>query len=775
MTGLEKLVEFAKKNGGSVVANGNSVSIVFPKDKEITAHIEETQREVPYPNIPATEIHREFDEMTAGLEKKGYEPSTLQYINSIEELNDYITSINGTNLHVSVEDSEGNTLTMDETFESLGIDMMERFNKKLETVLAGVYKEEDEDGEVVYYPTIVEEVASLVILREEAFVFEDAEDVIAVAFPSKWVAEFKELVRAELADKERYPSITAKDRKRFVERIATVLDGTATADELREFFQETTKHLDPESSALLLQNLASSIKMFQQAVVTVSLLTVPEPEFAELLLQNEKEQAEADYDTFEDFLKSQLMFACKLVARLYMQFVRMIDYDSFETIKGELDAPENPFGANIVKLAIDQLEEIVENAPVYKPLWGEVKAELNKQVDKATMQKVLESDPEYQAKFLEKHEESFNFIGDAIDNSRCDLELLRVPPVGTLFDNLDVDFSELARESIDELLASVDEFEQQLPVYSESELDELVAGAKKLRYAVASMGLPRNLAVTYVSLDSSLNALLAWCEMLVELVDKRLDQLDGADIATSSAQGELIEFYLSEVKEYAERLAMMQKSMKLFSAVSPLEMLNGLLGDTKGTHLYKTQRVAIAHVTVQMFTAVQYLLDALGKPSLNEPTKDEVYAKLGADPSILSPREYEELVSTIEENEKKNKENAHQLGQELGERLRDQVIAKEYVEGVSNNEIRANHSIQSEGALYSILRSQGIPLRNEKSSRVAKRVAHVEGDQQVLSDLIDDYEAGVMTLKEIYEKYDLYKNGLYYLLDRYNITRRTAK
>ncbi len=74
----------------------------------------------------------------------------------------------------------------------------------------------------------------------------------------------------------------------------------------------------------------------------------------------------------------------------------------------------------------------------------------------------------------------------------------------------------------------------------------------------------------------------------------------------------------------------------------------------------------------------------------------------------------------------------------------------------------------SAGRLYSLLDHLGIP---RKSTKVDNRVQHIKDNPKVKEQLFADYLAGAST-ELLYKKYDLYKNGLYYLLDINGIPRR---
>lgn len=102
--------------------------------------------------------------------------------------------------------------------------------------------------------------------------------------------------------------------------------------------------------------------------------------------------------------------------------------------------------------------------------------------------------------------------------------------------------------------------------------------------------------------------------------------------------------------------------------------------------------------------------------------------------------------------------------------LDERAVVSDYMRGISQKELVKKYAI-SVGSLYTILGRNGVQTSN---SKVAKRVAHIENDEQKLKEVIMDYSAHV-PLYVIYEKHGLYKNGLFYLLDKYQVPRRGSR
>lgn len=139
----------------------------------------------------------------------------------------------------------------------------------------------------------------------------------------------------------------------------------------------------------------------------------------------------------------------------------------------------------------------------------------------------------------------------------------------------------------------------------------------------------------------------------------------------------------------------------------------------------------------------------------------------------------------VEEDEEDEEEETTDLAKELKDLIRgtaldkdnslnnsvdEEALITDYKNGVSQRELTKCYNI-STGKFYSILRRHGIAV---DSSKVAKKVAHVEENPEVLEQVLRDYIEG-KTLAYIYSNYNLYKNGLFYLLDKYQIPRRNKR
>lgn len=102
--------------------------------------------------------------------------------------------------------------------------------------------------------------------------------------------------------------------------------------------------------------------------------------------------------------------------------------------------------------------------------------------------------------------------------------------------------------------------------------------------------------------------------------------------------------------------------------------------------------------------------------------------------------------------------------------IKEQQIVTLYEEGAPFKEISKTVKV-STGMIYSVINSYKVEKRNKKS-RVSERVSHVLDDTEKTKQLIKDYQ--FMNVEDIYKKYNIHKNGLYYILDLYNVERKTG-
>lgn len=102
----------------------------------------------------------------------------------------------------------------------------------------------------------------------------------------------------------------------------------------------------------------------------------------------------------------------------------------------------------------------------------------------------------------------------------------------------------------------------------------------------------------------------------------------------------------------------------------------------------------------------------------------------------------------------------------------DTTIADMYISGKGISDIVAEVK-KSTGYIYTVLNNRGVPKRTTKMTKgsVAYKIRNILEDPQTVSDILEDYLANV-PLAVIYSRYNIHKNGLYYILDLNGVERR---
>lgn len=100
---------------------------------------------------------------------------------------------------------------------------------------------------------------------------------------------------------------------------------------------------------------------------------------------------------------------------------------------------------------------------------------------------------------------------------------------------------------------------------------------------------------------------------------------------------------------------------------------------------------------------------------------------------------------------------------------KEKAICEAYYDGWKMIDIMKEFKVSS-GTVQSVINNYG-RLNRRKNLRVEERVKHVINNPERVKELIEDYQ--FMKLKDIYEKYNIHKNGLYYILDKYSIPRKS--
>lgn len=108
-----------------------------------------------------------------------------------------------------------------------------------------------------------------------------------------------------------------------------------------------------------------------------------------------------------------------------------------------------------------------------------------------------------------------------------------------------------------------------------------------------------------------------------------------------------------------------------------------------------------------------------------------------------------------------------------GEGYNVEAIVLDYQNDVPVDVIFNKYSISS-GQLTSHLSALGVERRKTKRREgLHKKLAKYT--PQDIQSIIKDYTECVMYIEDIFKKYDIHKNGLYYLLDTHGIERRGRK
>lgn len=257
-------------------------------------------------------------------------------------------------------------------------------------------------------------------------------------------------------------------------------------------------------------------------------------------------------------------------------------------------------------------------------------------------------------------------------------------------------------------------------------------------------------------------------------------------------------FFVNAIRETSSDLARLYTSCLLIEAQNYGEDVGYELDDLQDylTHNVRTLLLVIGQSTIATLvktgvTEDSYLTDAIFSRAVKEASKahDEFEEK---NPDInqyvadvIEEKEDEDedtsralakaIATAIMEDDDTDEEQEQELLDGL-EEAREKAIVKAYKENETLDAIKTCYNLDSNGALYSILRKHHVEPRDKKQATrgVAKRVAHITSDPDKMSAVLKAYRDGV-TLTEIYKKFELHKNGLYYLLDLNNVPRRMKR
>lgn len=122
----------------------------------------------------------------------------------------------------------------------------------------------------------------------------------------------------------------------------------------------------------------------------------------------------------------------------------------------------------------------------------------------------------------------------------------------------------------------------------------------------------------------------------------------------------------------------------------------------------------------------------------------------------------------LSNKDKKKVSHYKPLSEQTYQTRTEYLVCKDYKEGMLMSDIMKKYHISS-GLCQTIINTYG-RLNRHKKLKVEQRVQHVINDTKVLNNLIEDYQ--FMKNADIYEKYNIHKNGLYYILDKYKVPRK---
>lgn len=126
------------------------------------------------------------------------------------------------------------------------------------------------------------------------------------------------------------------------------------------------------------------------------------------------------------------------------------------------------------------------------------------------------------------------------------------------------------------------------------------------------------------------------------------------------------------------------------------------------------------------------------------------------------------MIIYLNEEEKNLREKEYTPLESKFKSRKEKDILTLYKKGYPVQDICNKFNI-SMGLLYTIVNNHKVGKRNITKA-LHNKIKHILNNPSKLENIIKDY--GVLTNKEIYDKYDIHKNGLYFILDLYNVERK---
>lgn len=102
---------------------------------------------------------------------------------------------------------------------------------------------------------------------------------------------------------------------------------------------------------------------------------------------------------------------------------------------------------------------------------------------------------------------------------------------------------------------------------------------------------------------------------------------------------------------------------------------------------------------------------------------------------------------------------------------REKNIVEMYNSHVPVKDIQTKLGV-SAGLIYTVLNNHKVSKKNN-SSKLLKKIGHILDNPETVKNIITDYQ--FMSLKDLYRKYGIHKNGLYYILDLYEVDRKSSE
>nr|AII27442.1 transposase domain-containing protein [Listeria phage LMTA-34] len=153
---------------------------------------------------------------------------------------------------------------------------------------------------------------------------------------------------------------------------------------------------------------------------------------------------------------------------------------------------------------------------------------------------------------------------------------------------------------------------------------------------------------------------------------------------------------------------------------------------------------------------------------LKEASKVEEVEEVELEVTIIRPKSKSKPKSKPKAKKKQNSKTKSTITEFKNDT--EKGIVTDYINGAGTSAIARTYNV-SMGTIYTALNRHKIPKRNIANNSVEVQMVPVINNKKLLNAIIDSYNKGV-PVKDIYEKYSIHKNGLYYLLDYVGVDRK---